>query len=382
MFDYIIIGAGMTGAVMAERIASQLSKRVLIIERRNHIGGNCYDYFDDAGILVHKYGPHIFHSKSQEVWQYLSQFTEWNIYQHKVLAAVDGVEIPVPFNLNSLKLIYPQQLANSLTAKLISQFGYGRRVPILDLLNTDDSELKMLAQFIYDKIFVNFTYKQWGLRPEDLEDYVMARVPVIVSHDDRYFADEFQGVPRYGYTKMFENMLAHQNIKLMLNTDYRELLTVNHHTKQIKFMNQLFEGKLIYTGKIDELFDFCYGELPYRSLDFKFITLFQTQYQAAGTIHYPNDYDFTRITEMKQLTGQNHPFTTIVQEFPRTCGRKDIPYYPVPQPQNHELFTRYQQRAAEYPNIIFSGRLADYRFYDMHEAVSMALNKFAQDIGR
>lgn len=376
MFDYIVVGAGYSGAVFAERIASQLKQRVLIIEQRNHIAGNCFDHYNEDGILVHKYGPHVFHTRVKQIWDYLSQFTDWTIYQHHVLAEVDGSLIPIPFNLNGIEKIFSQALAENLIKKLVATFGYDSKVPILKLRQTADSDIRMLADYVYERVYLHYTQKHWGLKPEELDQYVTGRMPIRISRDDRHYQDEYQGIPKYGYTKMFENMLDHQDIKIMLNTDYRELITVNHHTHQVKFMGQLFEGKLIYTGKIDELFDFQFGELPYRTADFRFKTLQKDRYQEVGTINYPNAYDFTRITEMKHLTGQLHPFTAIVEEYPRMCKRKDVPYYPIPQPQNLELYYKYLKLAENYPSVILSGRLADYKYYDMHVAVFKALSKF------
>ncbi|TXJ03588.1 MAG: UDP-galactopyranose mutase [Neisseriales bacterium] len=380
MFDYIVIGAGFSGAVMAERIATQLKKRVLIIEQRNHIGGNCYDQYNEDGLLVYKYGPRVFHTPDKQVWDYVSQFTEWKSYQHKVAAYVDGHLIPIPFNLNSLKILFPEYMVKELTHKLIKYFGFGNKIPILELRKTEEDDLKMLADFIYNKIYLNYTYKQWGLKPDELDEYVTGRMPIHISYDDRHSKDSYQGIPRFGYNQLFKKMLGNQNIKVMLNTDYREVVTVNHHTKQIKFMGQLFEGKLIFTGKIDELFDYCYGELPYRTVDFKIKTLQQEHYQDVASINYPNDYDFTRVTEVKHLTGQTHPYTAIVEEYHRGCTRKDVPYYPIPAEPNLAMFAKYQQLAKEYTDIVLSGHLADYRYYDMNVAVLMALEKFNNEI--
>lgn len=376
MFDYVVVGAGLSGVVMAERIASQLKKRVLIIERREHVGGNTYDYYNEDGILVSRYGPHVFHTKLKEIWDYLSQFTEWHHYQHKVLGHVDGNLVPIPFNLNSIKVLFPKPIAEKLSSKLVDFFGYGNKVHVLELKETKDEDLKFLADYVYDKVFLNFTHKQWGLRPEELDVSITGRVPIYISYDDRYFKDEFQGVPKFGYARMIKNMLNHNNIKLMLNTDYREVLTVNHLTKQIKLFGQPFEGKLIYTGKIDELFDFCFGELPYRGLELKFETVNREFYQDAGTIHFPNEYEFTRVSEMKRITGQKSDVTTIIREFPKDCNRNDIPYYPIPQKENIEKFNQYKEKAKEYSGIILTGRLADYKYYDMHASILIALDKF------
>lgn len=380
MFDYIVVGAGFTGAVLAERIATELKKRVLIIEQRNHIGGNCYDQYNQDGLLVHKYGPRVFHTHDKLVWDYLSQFTEWKSYQHKVCSYVDGMLVPIPFNLNSIEILFPNYIASEITRKLIQNFGYGKKIPILELRKTEDAELKMLADFIYDKIYLNYTFKQWGLKPDELDEYVTGRMPIHISRDDRHYQDEYQGIPLYGYNQLFKKILDNKNIKVLLNTDYREVLTINHHSKQIKLMGQEFTGKLIFSGKIDELFDYCYGELPYRTVDFKVKTIHQEHYQDVASINYPNDYAFTRVTEVKQLTGQTHPHTAIVEEYHRECTRKDVPYYPIPEAQNLATCAQYKELANSYPNIVLAGHLADYRYYDMNVAVAMALTKFNTEL--
>lgn len=380
MFDYIIVGAGFSGAVIAERIASQLNKRVLIIDKRNHIGGNCYDHYNEDGILIHKYGPRVFHTDDKTVWDYLANFTEWKVYQHKVVAHVDGITVPVPFNLNAITKLFPEQFANKLIDKLIVRFGYGVRITIMDLLDEQDADIKYLANYVYDKIYLNYTRKQWGHTPEEMDERIIDRIPIVISRDDRYSPDQYQGIPRNGYNKLFKKMLDHNNIKVMLNTDYQEVITLNHRTQQIKFMGQLFEGKLIYTAKLDELFDYCYGELPYRTIDFAVKTFNQEFVQEVATINYPNEYDFTRVTEVKYLTGQSHPHTALVEEYHRQSTRKDIPYYPIPKAENLAMHEEYKKLAAAFPNLILSGQLADYRYYDMNVAIAMALDKFQHEI--
>jgi len=285
MFDTIIIGTGFAGSVLAERLATQQNKRILIVDKRRHIGGNCYDCFDEHGILIHQYGPHLFHTDNKSVFDYLSQFTQWRPYQHEVLAFIDGQKVPVPFNLNSLHAIFPSSLANSLELKLINRFGYGVKVPILELREVDDSELKFLADYIYQKIFLNYTAKQWGKRPEEISAEVTARVPVHISRDNRYFQDKYQAIPANGYTKVFENMLNHPNISLLLNTDYKEIFTIDFDSGKMRFMDGEFKGDFIFTGLIDELFDSRFGELPYRSLDFKFEYFSCDQFQEKTTIN-------------------------------------------------------------------------------------------------
>lgn len=379
MSDFIIVGAGLAGIVMAERIANVLGREVLIIEKRDHVGGNCYDFLDDHGILIHKYGPHIFHTDFEEVWSYFSQFTEWQDYQHKVLGYIDGFKVPIPFNLDSLHQLLPEDLASDLESKLIQTFGCDVKIPILDLKKTDDPELKYLADFIYKKVFLNYTKKQWGMGPEDLHPSVTARVPVNISRDDRYFQNKYQGLPKKGYTQMFENMLSSENIQIKLNTDFNEV--VERDGSKFILFGEKFSGKLIYTGKIDGLFNYQYGELPYRSLEFEFEFLNQEYYQEVGTVNYPNNHEFTRITEFKHLTGQKKESTTIAREYPQNYVKEDnIPYYPIPKKENREIYHMYRRKSDELDNLILIGRLAEYQYYNMDEIVAVALKTFEEMI--
>jgi len=364
MFDYIIIGAGFVGSVLAERIANKLNKKVLIIEKRNHIGGNCYDFKDENGIIVHKYGPHIFHTNYKEVWDYLSQFTEWIPYQHKVLGFIDGKFVPIPFNLNSLYELMPLKLAERLEEKLINNFGYNKKVPILELRKTKDKDLKFLADFIYEKVFLHYTEKQWGIKPEEMDPLVTARVPVVISRDDRYFQDKYQGIPKDGYTKLFERMLENKNIEIQLNTDFKKI------KDKIKY------DIMFYTGPIDEFFDYKFGKLNYRYLKISFKTLNKESYQPASVINYPDlKYKFTRITEFKKLTQQKHAKTTIGIECP---GNKGFMAWPFLDEKNKTIFKEYWQEAGKLKkkNIYFVGRLAEYRYYDMDDAVKNSLDLF------
>ncbi|WKV08008.1 UDP-galactopyranose mutase [Thermoanaerobacterium sp. CMT5567-10] len=362
-YDYVIVGAGFAGSVFAERVANLLNKKVLIIEKRNHIGGNAYDEYNEDGILVHKYGPHIFHTNYKEVWDYISQFTEMNIYYHHVLASIDGKYVPIPFNLNTLYELFPESVRIKLEKSLIENYGYGMKVPIFQLMKTENNDLKFLADFIYNRLFLNYTTKQWGMQPDELDEEVTARVPVYISKDNRYFGDKYQGVPKHGYTKMFERMLDNKNIHILLNTDYKEII------------NQIRYGKLVYTGSIDYFFDYKYGKLPYRSLDFKFETLSVEKFQPVGTVNYPNDYNFTRITEFKHLTGQVHNKTTILKELPKECkNSNDTPYYPILQKRNVDLYMKYKNEAEKFNNVIFIGRLAEYKYYNMDTIVKRVLD--------
>jgi UDP-galactopyranose mutase len=381
LFNYIVVGSGFAGSVIAERIANVLNQKVLIIEKRNHIGGNCYDYRDENNIIVHKYGPHLFHTDYKEVFDYLSNFTDWHIYHHKVLAFVDGKKVPLPFNLNSIYEVFPQELAKRLEVRLIEKYGYGTKIPILELLKEEDQDLKFLANYVYEKIYKNYTMKQWGLKPEEISPQVTARVPIYVSRDNRYFTDKYQVVPKDGYTKIFERMLNHPNIKIMLNTDFKEVISIDFENKKIYFLGQEFKGKLIFTGMIDELFNFKYGFLPYRSLDLRFETIEQEYYQEAPVVNYPNDYDFTRITEFKHIHPVKSNKTTILKEYPKAYRPNvDIPYYPVFTKENQELYNKYKEEADKFENLVLVGRLAEYRYYDMDDVVKRALEVFEERI--
>jgi UDP-galactopyranose mutase len=381
MFNYIVVGAGFAGSVIAERIANILNQKVLIIEKRNHIGGNCYDFKDENNIIVHKYGPHLFHTDYKEVFDYLSNFTEWIIYHHKVLAFIDGKKVPIPFNFNSIEMLFPNVLSNRIIEKLLKRFKYGAKIPILELKKESDEDLKFLADFVYEKVFKNYTAKQWGLKPEEISPEVTARVPIFIGRDDRYFNDKYQAIPKDGYTKIFKRMLNHPNIKIMLNTDFKEVLSIDIQSKKIYFMGQEFKGKLIFTGMIDELFDFKYGYLPYRSLDLRFETVDQEYYQEVAVVNYPSDYDFTRITEFKHIHPTESKKTTILKEFPKAYKPKvDIPYYPVFTKEYQELYSMYKEEAERFENIILVGRLAEYRYYDMDDVVKKALEVFEERV--
>jgi UDP-galactopyranose mutase len=359
MFDYLIVGAGFAGSVLAERLASQLNRRVLVIEQRNHIGGNAYDHYDDAGVLVHKYGPHIFHTNSQEIFDYLSQFTAWRPYQHRVLAAVDGQLMPIPINLDTVNRLY----GLSLTSFELERFFAEVAEPREQIRTSEDVVVSKVGRELYEKFFRGYTRKQWGLDPSDLDATVTARVPTRTNRDDRYFTDSFQAMPLHGYTRMFERMLDHPNIKVMLNTDYREVMHLIPHRE------------MVYTGPIDAFFDYRFGTLPYRSLTFRFETHDTAQYQAVGTVNYPNDYDYTRVSEFKHLTGQVHPKTSVVYEYP--CADGD-PYYPVPRPENAARYKQYQALAAATPNVHFVGRLATYKYFNMDQVVAQSLALFSR----
>ena len=379
MFDVVIIGAGFAGSVLAERFASE-GKKVLLAERRMEVGGNCHDHRDGNGILVHTYGPHLFHSDDVEVWDYLSRFTEWDVYQHRVLAVIDGKKVPIPFNLDTLYEVFPESLASKLESALVKNYDYNSKVPILKLKQSVDKNLQYLADFVYEKIFLHYTEKQWGLKPEDMDGAVTARVPVFVGRDTRYFNERFQGVPKKGYTEIFRNMLKHPNIKLMLNTSFHDIMDIREG--QILLMGQPFQGTVVYTGLIDELFRYEFGELPYRSVRMQFETVEQEYYQEAATVNYPNNYDFTRITEFKRIHPARTPNTTILKEYPQPYERgKNTPYYPIFTEENQRMYEKYREKAAAIPNLLLVGRLAEYRYYDMDDIVKRALEVYGQQAG-
>ena len=363
MFDYLIVGAGFAGSVLAERLASQANKKVLLVEKRNHIGGNAYDCYDESGVLIHKYGPHIFHTNSTEVFSYLSQFTAWRAYQHRVLASVDGQLVPIPINLDTINRLY----GTSYTSFELEGFFRSVAEPKEVIKTSEDVVVSRVGRELYEKFFKNYTRKQWGLDPSELDATVTARVPVRTNRDDRYFTDRYQAMPLHGFTRMFERMLDHPNIKVMLNTDYREVRDFIPYRA------------MVYTGPIDEFFDMRYGKLPYRSLDFQFETRPLDTAQPAAVINYPNDYAYTRVTEFKYLTGQEHAKTTLVYEFPK--GEGD-PYYPVLNPQTAEVYKAYKSLADETHDVHFVGRLATYKYYNMDQVVAQALAEFERIMGR
>ena len=365
-FDVLAVGSGCAGAVSARALAEK-GRRVLVLERRDHVGGNAYDCLDEYGILIHKYGPHIFHTNDKRVFDFLSRFTRWRDYQHRVIANIpcDGgrMTYPVPFNLTSLETAFGEAEGKKLGDKLIAAYGAEKKVTILELRQNPDPEIAALADYVYEHVFVHYTMKQWGQRPEEIDPNTTARVPVFLSRDDRYFQDAYQGMPLEGYTSLFQRMLAHPHLEVRLDVDARPFLAE-------------FKGPVIYTGQVDELFDFKFGPLPYRTLDFRFETLPRDDFQGCGTVNYTVDEDFTRITEFKHLTGQEVPgLTTIVKEYSRayTGGSDEIPYYAIINPSNNALYAKYQAEAEQHPNLHLLGRLAEYKYYNMDAISARAL---------
>ncbi len=365
-YDYLIVGAGFAGSVIAERLAEGLGKHVLLVDRREHIAGNAYDHADAAGVMVHRYGPHIFHTNSQRIVDYLSRFTQWREYEHRVLAQVDEHLVPIPINLTTLNQLY----GLSMNEQEAEVFLAERAEPVANIRTSEDVVINQIGRELYQKFFQGYTRKQWGLDPSELDRSVTSRVPTRTNEDDRYFTDSFQIMPLHGYTQMFEQMLDHPNIDILLGTDFAAV------------RDQLDFKQLIYCGPVDEYFEFCFGRLPYRSLRFQHETLPTEQFQAVSVVNYPDpSVPYTRITEYKHLTGQSHAQTSISYEFP--CADGD-PYYPIPRPENAELYKRYSALADETPNVTFLGRLGTYKYYNMDQVVGQALalyQRIAQQAG-
>ena len=380
MFDAIIVGAGIAGAVCARKLAEEGNQKVLVIERRDHIGGNCYDKEDEHGILIHVYGPHIFHTEDERVREYLSRFTQWYDFGHEVVANVNGKLIPVPFNLNTLHMVYEEEKAAYLEKKLIEEYGEGSRVPIMKLRENEDPDVREIAEYVYQNIFLKYTMKQWGQKPEEISPEVTGRVPVVISYDNRYFKDKYQSVPLYGFTPMFEKMLGHENITVVTNTDCAKVL--RFEDGKIFYQNEEFHGNLIYTGAIDELFGLRFGRLPYRSLDFQFEHLDEDSFQGHSVVNYTVSEDFTRITEFKFLTGQQDTKgTTIVREYPfaYTGAEGEIPYYAILEEKNQKLYEKYKALTKEYQGFYLLGRLAEYKYYNI-DAMTLKAMELAEKL--
>ena len=387
-FDALVVGAGFAGATAARELAQRGGRRVLLLERRNHVAGNAYDCLDEAGVLIHQYGPHIFHTNDKRVFDYLSQFTQWRDYAHRVIANIPDektggrMTYPVPFNLTSLETAFGQEEGRRLGEKLIEAYGPERKVTILELRQNPDGEIAGLADYVYEHVFVHYTMKQWGQTPEEIDPNTTARVPVFLSRDDRYFQDLYQGMPLEGYTALFTKLLDHPNLTVELGTDALKRLDLSGD--RIRVDGAEFDGPVIYTGQADELFGFQFGPLPYRTLDFRFETLPRDDFQGYGTVNYTVDEAFTRITEFKHLTGQAKPgVTTIVREYSRayTGAPEETPYYAIINPENNARYARYREAAERFPNLYLLGRLAEYKYYNMDAIVGRALALADQLLG-
>ncbi len=363
----LVVGAGFSGAAIANLIAENLNEEVVVIDKKDHVAGNSYDYRDKNGIMIHKYGSHIFHTNSEKVWAFLKKFTDFNTYMHEVVGIIDGIEAQIPFNFNTLYQVFPETMAKRMEEKLLKAFEYNTKVPILEFQKQDDEDLRFLANYVYEKIFLNYTTKQWGVSPKEVDGAVTARVPVYLSKDNRYFQDKYQGIPREGYTKVVERMLDHKNIKVKLNTEYEEV-----------------EGfdRVFFTGSIDEFFNYKYGMLPYRSVNFKFEEYDREFYQSHACINYPNNYDFTRIHEYKHYLQDKSDKTVIAKEYSEffELGKNER-YYPIASKENAELYAKYLKEAETFDNVYFLGRLGDYKYYNMDAAIERAINLFEEIFG-
>lgn len=357
----LIVGAGISGATLA-RLLAEKNNLVTIIDERDCIGGNCYDFFNQDGICVHQYGTHIFHTENKLVWDFISRFTKWHPYQHKVLGLIDGMEVPIPFNLHSIEQLFPRCLSEKLISSLINNFGYNVKIPILNLANTKDNDLKFLADYVYEKVFAQYTAKQWGLRPDELDKSVTGRVPVLISRDDRYFQSKYQGIPLLGYTELISRMLNHELISVDLNTEFS-------HSMLGKY------DYIFHSGPIDEFFDFSLGQLPYRSLHFDFQTIDREYFQSNAVINYPCNYDFTRIGEYKYFLNTQSKATVISYEYPEvfSLGINER-YYPIINEVNNKQYQKYLNLSKKINNISFFGRLGDYKYYDMDKAIERSMS--------
>lgn len=367
----IIVGSGFSGSTMARLIAEKLDEKVVVVDKKDHIAGNSYDYRDENGIMIHKYGSHIFHTNNEKVWSFLKQFTDFNTYMHEVVGILDGIEAQIPFNFTTLYQVFPETLAKRLEEKLLKKFEYNKKVPILEFQKQDDEDLKFLAEYVYEKIFLNYTTKQWGVSPKDVDGAVTARVPVYLSKDNRYFQDKYQGIPLEGYAKLVEKMLDHPNIEVVLNKDFAEFKKENSDLVK--------NARIFYTGSIDEFFDYKFGKLPYRSVNFKFETHNREFYQTHACINYPNNYDFTRIHEYKHYLNDKSEKTVIAKEYSEffELGKNER-YYPIASEENAKLYQKYLDEAKNLKDVYFLGRLGDYKYYNMDLAVARAIELFEE----
>lgn len=363
----LIVGTGISGSTLASLISEKCG--VTIIDKKDVVSGNCFDYRDENNIMIHKYGSHIFHTSNKDVWEFLSKFTTFNTYMHRVYAIIEGNEVPIPFNFDSVRRCFPNTLAERIERKLLEEFRYGAKVPISDFMKQDDDDLRFLAQYVYENVFAHYTEKQWGVDPSMIDGAVTARVPIYLSRDTRYFQDTYQGIPSEGYTKMIGRMLDHPNIEVELNKDFKDIEDLERY------------DRIFYTGPIDELMDYCFGELPYRSVEFRMETYDTEHYQDNAVINYPNNYDFTRIHEYKYYLNDRSDRTVIAKEYSEPFVRgKNERHYPIPTEETDRLYKRYLEAAKrKYPNMRFLGRLGDYRYYDMDRAVARAMEVYREE---
>lgn len=376
-YDVLVVGAGFAGAVIARKAADQ-GKKVLVVEKRAQIGGNMYECFDENGVRIHLYGPHIFHTNNEEVFSFLKQYSEFYPYEHKVIGRIDGQLVPIPFNFTSLEMLFEKEKAEEIKEKLKAYYPNEEKISILDLIKNEDNIIKEFGEFVFEKVFVHYTAKQWGIPIEEVDKSTINRVPVVLGYDDRYFKDTIQYMPKEGFTKLFENMLDNENIDIILNKNIKDMLELDFETKKVYIDKKEFTGSIIFTGAVDELLDFKYGRLPYRSLNLVFESYPQTYYQTNSVVNYPNEEEFTRITEFKYLTKQEiENTTTILKEYPLKYDPNDEkcldPYYPIINENNLEMYQNYKKEIEQFSNIHLVGRLAEYKYYNMDAVVERAL---------
>ena len=359
----LVVGAGFSGSTIARLVAEVIDEEVVIIDKKNHIAGNSYDFVDENGITIHKYGSHIFHTDNQKVWDFAVRFSDFNNYSHKVLALIDGKYPTIPFNFNTMDMVFDPETSKKYQKKLLEKFPPEKKIPISDFCTLDDEDLSKLADYVYKKVYLGYSSKQWGVDPKTLDKSVTARVPVFLSRDNRYFQDKYQGIPLNGYLGVIQNMLNHKNIEIRLNTDFKEI-------------NEKFD-RIFYTGALDEYFNYCFGELPYRSLNFEYETLDKEYYQQNSVVNFPSDFDFTRIHEFKYYNNVKCPKTVIAREYPTAfvLGKNER-YYPITNPKNTELYNKYLELSKKEENTYFLGRLGEYRYYDMDDAILCAIELF------
>ena len=360
----VIVGAGLSGVVMAERIANEQGQKVLIIERRNHVGGNVYDYKDENGITVQKYGIHAFHTNNEDVWKYLSQYTEWHDYKHQALAETSKGLVNFPVNLNTIDQLFDVEFAQDFIKRLTDKFGFGQKISVSDLQNDADNVLQKGANILFEELFKNYTIKQWGMKPKDVDPSVIARVPIYLTREDVYFTDKYQGIPAQGYTAMIKKMLDNPLIEVRLNTDWRDV------------RDNLKYDKLFFSGSVDAFFDYKFGKLPYRSLTFEIKEFPKEYYQPRAQVNHGNASRMTRSIEHKYLLDEKSPVTTVSFEYPEAYNGKNERYYPINRPENAALYKKYMQEAEKLPNVYFFGRLGDYKYYNMDQAVARALELY------
>lgn len=378
MYDVVIVGSGYAGSICARVLAEQFGKKVLVLEKRGHIAGNMYDKYDEAGILVHQYGPHISVMNHKKTFDFLSRFTEWISYEHKVNAEIDGKEVPMPINLNSIEILFPEKSEN-IRNSLIQEYGFGSNVPILEMRNSKSQEIKQLADYIYEKVFLHYTIKMWGLKPDEIDPSVTSRIPVRISYDNRHFLHKYQVMPKMGFTHLFKNMLNHSNINVELNANAVDRISLDFKNNFISIHGKQFEGVLIYTGPLDELCGYQYGLLPYRSLKFEKQTYNQDYIQNTSVLNWPDDRPATRRTEMKRLTGQTLANkTTTITEYPgkydKLSEEYSEPYYPISEKSCLDIYNKYVEKVKNISNFYFVGRLADYKYYNMEDTILTALD--------